>query len=205
MEDQIDEIKNALRSFIEGLIARGQPISPELREALTATIQHVERRISALRNEQEIPAGSERLWALSGGNPQAFQSYLGNYPSSGLNQISQNPGRVSNIEQRLGNQITFPSGESAAGIPKAQLNSSNVYGFSYDPRNKKMKVRFQEGSIYNYDDVPPLIFKAFQAGAIPARTKGKNKFGEWWIGKKPSLGASFFNLIRDRFPYQKVA
>ena len=205
MNDRINQIKEALRQIVQQIVQSGQPISPEVRQLLNQAIGHAESRISQLRAEQPIPAGADQLWVLAGGNPAAFQSYMGNVPNAALNLESQDPGRVSNIENRLGDKITLPAGESQAGVPKAQLNSSNVYGFAYDPTSATLRVRFQGGGMYEYDKVPPRIFKAFQAGAIPARTNGQNQYGRWWVGKNPSLGASFFNLIRDRYQYQKVA
>jgi hypothetical protein len=90
-------------------------------------------------------------------------------------------------------------------IPKADLNSSNIYGFSYDPKSKSLYVRFQGGNVYGYEGVPPQIFRVFQAGAIPAKTDGQNEYGSWWVGKRPSLGASFYELIKKGgYPYQKL-
>ena len=205
MNEEIDRIKNAIRMLMQQIVERGQPISPAVRQSLIAAIRHAEQRISQLRNEQPIPAGAENLYALAGGQPQAFASYLGDVPNPTLNQVAQQPGQVANIQSRLGNKITLPAGQVAGGVPHADLQSSNIYGFQYDPRDGHLRVRFQGGGMYDYEGVPPQAFKAFQAGAVAARTNGQNQYGRWWRGKTPSLGASFFNLIRDRYPYQKVA
>ena len=203
--DEIEAIKNQMRELLAAFAARNAPLTPELRSALAGAIDRASRKINQLRSNQPIPVDAEKLWVLSGANPEAFKSYLKSFPSQQLNQIAQEPGRLANVESRLSNQVTLPAGEQIGGIPKAPLNSSNVYGFQYDPRNSKLMVRFQGGGVYRYDGVPPSIFKIFQAGAIPAKTNGENKFGKWWVGKKPSLGATFFNIIRDLFPYQRVA
>jgi hypothetical protein len=59
--------------------------------------------------------------------------------------------------------------------------------------------------VYGYEGVPPQIFRVFQAGAIPAKTDGQNEYGSWWVGKRPSLGASFYELIKKGgYPYQKL-
>lgn len=89
--------------------------------------------------------------------------------------------------------------------------SSNVHSFGYDPENKQLLVKFQgdypqeNGPIYAYEGVPPEIFALFQKGAVPARTDGQNKWGRWYKGKTPSLGASLYTLIRTQgYPYQRL-
>ena len=92
------------------------------------------------------------------------------------------------------------------------MPSSNVEGFAYDDKSGKLLVRFlgkypnRNGPIYSYGGVPKEIFDMFQKGAVPARTDGKNKWGQWWKGKVPSIGASLFTLIKNRnYPYQRVS
>lgn len=160
-------------------------------------------KITPLR--QEIPSGVESLWTLAGGNPNAFKAYLKTFPNAQLNDLSRNKNQLDNVIGTLADRVTFPSGQVEGGVPKSELNSSNVYGFQYDPRTKTLRVRFNRGGIYEYDNVPPFVYKMFARGAIPAKTNGQNEFGSWWVGKQPSLGASFWELIRDNFPYQKVA
>jgi len=203
--DEIRQIQEAIRSILALIAQRGGALSPEMRQMVEQTIAHASARINALRSAQPIPAGAEQLWVLAGENPQAFQSYLQTVPNVALNQLSQELAQARNIEQRLADRITLPSGEQQDGIPRAPLTSSNIYGFAYNPRNSLLRVRFQGGAMYDYGGVPPAIFKIFREGAIPARTQGQNRYGRWWVGKRPSLGASFFNMIRDRFPYQRVA
>jgi len=94
----------------------------------------------------------------------------------------------------------------AEGVEPAPMNSSNIWGFSYDPEGQVLRVRFQGDGIYQYQGVPPYIFRIFQAGAVPARTTGRNSYGRWWVGKVPSLGAAFYELIRNGgYGYQRVA
>ena len=91
------------------------------------------------------------------------------------------------------------------------MDSSNVEGFAYDPKKQKLFVRFlgkypnRHGPVYSYEGVPNVIFDLFQKGAIPARTDGQNKWGKWWKGKVPSLGASMYSLIKlGGYPYQRI-
>lgn len=91
------------------------------------------------------------------------------------------------------------------------MPSSNINAFKYNPDNGNLLVQFkgdypnEEGSVYSYDGVPPEMFDLFKRGAIPATTKGSNAWGAWYPGKKPSAGSSMYHLIRDNFPFQKVA
>jgi hypothetical protein len=105
-----------------------------------------------------------------------------------------------------------------APLPQAQPKldkgypSANVYAFGYDPENQRLLVKFQgndgegKGPVYGYDKVPQNIFNLFQSGAVPARTNGQNKWGRWFKGKVPSIGASLYSLIaQNQYPYQRVA
>lgn len=92
------------------------------------------------------------------------------------------------------------------------MPSSNIEGFSYDPKNQRLYVRFlgkhpnRFGPIYSYDAVPPQVFKMFREGAVPARSNGQNKWGRWWKGKVPSMGASLYTLLKTQgYPYQRVS
>lgn len=92
------------------------------------------------------------------------------------------------------------------------MPSSNVEGFAYDDKNERLLVRFlgkypnRNGPIYGYSGVPRNIFEIFKNGAIPAKTDGKNKWGQWWRGKYPSIGAAMYHLIRaGQYPYQRLS
>ncbi len=153
-----------------------------------------------------VTPGADLLWILAGGQPDAFVNYLRTFPNPGLNALISNPTELSQTIERL--QREMPRGEPAQqdGIEHAPLQSSNIYGFKYDPKSGKLLVRFNSGSVYGYQGVPPAVFKIFQSGAVPAKTSGKNKFGKWWQGKIPSLGAAFHSLIKlGGYPYQKLS
>jgi hypothetical protein len=103
----------------------------------------------------------------------------------------------------------------AAPPEQPQLNagmpSSNIHSFGYDDKTGRLLVKFQgdypqeNGPVYAYGGVPKVIFDLFQKGAVPARTDGRNKWGSWWRGKVPSLGASLFTLIKNGgYQYQRL-
>lgn len=92
------------------------------------------------------------------------------------------------------------------------MPSSNVHSFAYDDKNGKLLVRFQDkwpgqnGPVYQYSGVPQPIFELFRRGSVAATTNGQNRWGKWFIGKKPSLGASMYALIKNGgYPYQRVS
>lgn len=91
------------------------------------------------------------------------------------------------------------------------MPSSNVESFGYDEYTGKLMVRFlgehpdRNGPIYAYEGVPKNIFDLFRKGAVPARTDGSNKWGIWWKGKKPSIGASLYALIKNGgYAYERL-
>jgi hypothetical protein len=110
------------------------------------------------------------------------------------------------------NPISAPSPPQEEPPLEEGMASSNVNSFGYDPENQRLLVKFNgrdqrdNGPVYGYDGVPKVIFDLFQSGAIPARTNGRNRWGRWWQGKVPSLGASLYTLIgQGQYPYQRLS
>lgn len=199
VRDLINSIESAIRDHYHEL-------SSEERNSINDTLSEA---IGILRSREsprmETPRGAEILWLLAGENPRAFQAYLRSFPNQQFNAFSRNPQAVQGAIQNFQSRITPEQGQVENGVPKSDLQSSNIYGFQYDPSSSMLRVRFNNGGVYEYDNVPPNVFRMFQRGAIPAKTDGQNQWGAWWKGKQPSLGASFHELIRDNFPYERVA
>lgn len=113
------------------------------------------------------------------------------------------------IEEFAPQQI--PTSPSTPQVSQAPYPSSNVYGFDYDYENKKLLVKFMgkdqadAGSVYSYDNVPRFIFDILKRGAVPPKTSGSNRWHTWKKGVMPSHGAAMYHLIRNNYPYQKVA
>lgn len=171
-----------------------------------------EKKVEDEAPKTDIPDGAELLWILSGENPEAFTQYLRTYPGDDLTALANNPAHLNYVISELQRRITSPYGQSSEGIPKDNLQSSTVYGFTYDPSSKKLRVKFQgddaegQGPVYEYDEVPANIFKMFQSAAIPAKTSGSNKWGRWWVQKSPSRGASMNALIKKGgYNYRKIS
>lgn len=215
----LEDLINQLLIGIQETLQSGEILSDEFQGALAQELQTTTNRIDQLRAEigqqqqqqQEPPTGpapsadAQLLWQLAGQQEQAFISYLREFPSPATQSLLANPAELSRTIEYLSRM--FPQGQPAVldGIQHADLNSSNIWGTNYDPKTGTMKVRFQGGSEYEYDGVPANIYRAFIHGNAAARTKGKNEYGEWWVGKNPSLGAAMNQYIKaGNFPYRKL-
>jgi hypothetical protein len=220
-EDEIRELREALMRILQGVqdtIASGEVLSDEfqgvLAQAINATTQRMDQLQSEIGQRPPVeppargpePVGVDLLWQLSAGDETAFVGYLRTFPDPALNALLRNPTQlrqtIADLQQRMppGQQPTSPE-----GIPHADINSSNIYGFRYNPKNGQLMVRFQNGGVYGYSGVPAGVFNTFRQGAVPAATNGQNEHGRWWTGKQPSLGAAFYNLIRQGgYAYQRL-
>lgn len=157
-----------------------------------------------------VPMGSDLLWILSGSNPQSFVNYLRTYPGEGFQELASNPAQLASVIERL--EQSHPAGEAGIapdGIPNTELPSSNVAGMKYDPRSGKLLVKFHgvgKEPVYQYEGVPPQIFKILQHGNAFAQTKGKNRWGQWWPMKNPSIGAALNQYLKaGGYPYQRLS
>lgn len=88
-----------------------------------------------------------------------------------------------------------PAKEVSEALTK-DMKSSVIRKTEYDPAKNLLKVVFNNSHSYTYDDVPEEIYNKLTEGAIPAKTKGENEYGRWWVGKQPSTGAAFNQLIK---------
>lgn len=96
-------------------------------------------------------------------------------------------------------------------LPPAPYPSSNIHAFQYDPKSKKLIVKFQDeypktnGPVYAYDNVPEFIYEIFSRGAVGPKTSGKNRWHRWKKGVTPSLGAAMSALVKKGgFPYRRL-
>lgn len=191
----------ALLDYIE---RNGANLNRLTQNLLTELLTEVNEYLAPV--ETTISPEIGRTWHLAGGNPGVFVNYLRNMPNPEARALVSNEGQLQAVIQRLQQNQPQERNREIGGIPQAPIQSSNVWGFAYSQPERKLYVRFQGDGIYEYQNVPPSIFKEFQEGAVPAKTNGENNFGRWWRGKQPSLGASFYELIRQRnYPYQRVA
>lgn len=125
-------------------------------------------------------------------------------------------GLLAQVIEHVGNRIQQlrtggPGITPPTPVPPAGIPSSNVAGMDYDDETGRLLVQFlgkypnRQGPIYQYGGIPRVIAELLQRGMIPARTKGQNRWGAWWPGKVPSLGASLYTLIKNEgYPYQRL-
>jgi hypothetical protein len=201
----VDDFTSQLEQLLNYLEQNAGSLNGPTQQMIVEFLGEVNELINA-PIESTIPTSAGMLWYISGGNPQVFTDYLKQIPDPELNGLLNNQVQLKNVIRRLSENQPQERNREVQGIPQAPIQSSNIWGFSYEPADKKLYVRFQGDGIYEYDGVPPQVFNLFQQGAIPAKTDGQNQYGRWWKGKSPSLGASLFELIKQRgYPYQKVA
>lgn len=212
----LEQLVNELLAGIQDVLQSGEVLSDEFQGALAQELEATTQRIDQLRGEigQQPPTAqitptpsndAQLLWILAGQQEQAFISYLRDFPSNETRALLANPTLLSQTIDQLSRMMPAGQQPYINGIQHADLNSSNIWGTAYDPQSGKMKVRFQGGSEYEYDGVPENIYRAFTKGNASAKTKGKNRYGEWWVGKNPSLGAAMNQYIKaGGFNYRKI-
>ena len=213
--DELEDMMHALLLGVQDVLMSGENLDDEVQLALAATLSNMSTRLDELRLEEsqrgpepEGPAPSEEiqlLWVLAGQQQQAFISYLREYPSPSTRDLLENPTKLAQVLEYLSYHNPPSPKVPIDGIPHADLNSSNVWGSRYNPKNSQMVVRFQNGAEYKYFNISPNIYAIFSKGNASAKTKGKNQWGEWWPGKNPSLGAALHQFIKQAgYPYQKI-
>lgn len=77
-------------------------------------------------------------------------------------------------------------------------DSSNVDRLKYFEDTKKLVIKFNDGSYYTYSGIEPDEFNAIVEGDATCRTSGSNEFGEWEVGKTPSVGAAVWKFLIDK-------
>jgi len=206
MDDLID--------LLQSLMKQAESLADELSEEEMKQIFQIFQDASEIISENQaqdqsveapISDNVQLLWQLSGGQPNAFASYLREFPDPSLQSLLSNPSLLASTIERLQQNHPVDISGSIDGIPHAPLNSSNIYGFKFNPSSKKLRVRFHGGSEYEYSDIPNVIFNLFSHGNATATTNGKNKFGSWFKGKNPSLGAALNQYIKKGgFSYKRL-
>jgi hypothetical protein len=136
------------------------------------------------------------------------QQGIENFSDEAKYAVTQFLGTALDRIQQLEQGVTPPIPD----MPQAEIPSSNIDAFRYDDKSGRLFVKFlgkfpnRQGPVYSYSGIPKPIVDLFQRGAIPARTDGQNKWGKWWKGKVPSLGASLYTLIKTaNYPYTRMS
>lgn len=77
-------------------------------------------------------------------------------------------------------------------------DSSNVDRVKYFEEDKRLVVKFNDGSYYTYFDIDETVFFSIIEGDATCKTEGENEFGEWFVGKSPSVGAAIWKYLIDK-------
>ena len=214
--EYLEDILDSILAGVQEMLQSGEMLPPELQELIANEITNLTQEIDGLYETQNgasepdyptppITDNINLLWILAGGQPNAFVSYLREFPDPEMSSLLHDPNLLSQTIDHLSRNSPIERFGQQDGFPQAALQSSNVYGFKFDPRTKRLKVRFQSGSVYEYGGVPDQIFNLFSHGNASARTTGQNQHGAWWRGKNPSLGAALNQYIKEGgFPYKRL-
>jgi len=219
MTPQIEELEDLLDQLIiaaQSLMASGEGFPTALQNEITQEIAALNQEIETLYQQEtgetipgsvtpSVPDNVKLVWILAGGREDVFKDYLSNFPDPSFQQILANPSELERIVTDLHrNEPINNRGEQADGIPKSEINSSNVYGVQYDFKKKNLLVRFNNGAVYAYD-APPQLYNLVAGGRASATTDDKRKPMRWWRSKTPSLGAAVWQHLRNTgVPYRRL-
>ena len=82
--------------------------------------------------------------------------------------------------------------------------SSNVRKMMYQDETEILTIQFNDKSIYTYFNVKFDDFWSISDGNTICKTEGRDKYGSWFVGKTPSVGAAVHKYLIDRgVSYQK--
>lgn len=211
MNPRIEALEDALDNILAGiqeLLQAGQSISPELQRMAAEEINALTQEIDRLYNEDlnQAPSDNVRLvWILAGGQEDAFTSYLSNFPDPEFQRLLSNPSQLERTIQELHASNLIPEEPQVAdGFEKTQLNSSNVFGVKYDFKKNRLLIRFNNGSVYEYN-TPPQMYNLIAGGRASATTDDKRNPMRFWRGKNPSIGAAVWQYLRNgNVPYRRL-
>lgn len=107
--------------------------------------------------------------------------------------------KIKFFEELFGEALTEETVEEAFRKWRADnIQSSNVKKIMYNDETREMFIQFQDRSIYTYFEVPFQLFLDVSGGKATCITTGENKYGSWFVGKTPSVGAAVHKLLVKR-------
>ena len=74
-------------------------------------------------------------------------------------------------------------------------DSSNVDRMKYFEDKEELVVKFNDGTYYTYTGVSSGTFNSVLEGDAACITSGSNEYGEWEVGKYPSVGAALYKYL----------
>jgi hypothetical protein len=80
---------------------------------------------------------------------------------------------------------------------RSDPSSASVKKMMYNDETFELVIEFNGGDKYTYFDVDFNVFKDIFQGNGVCRTEGSNKWGEWYVGKSPSVGAAVYQILEE--------
>lgn len=126
-------------------------------------------------------------------------------PEKAINVVKSKLAEVVEGYKMGGKDFTAKTVAETNKALKKDLASSVIKKTEYNKDRDELRVIFNNNHTYMYEDVPEEVYQNLTKGGTPAKTKGENEFGMWWVGKKPSLGATFNQLIKKGgYGYKRI-
>ena len=126
-------------------------------------------------------------------------------PEKAINVVKSKLAEIAGAGKSEGKEFTAKTVAETNKALKKDLASSVIKRTEYNPDRDELHVIFNNNHTYMYEDVPQEVYEQLVKGGTPAKTKGENAFGMWWVGKKPSLGATFNQLIKKGgYGYKRI-
>lgn len=89
--------------------------------------------------------------------------------------------------------------------PVQAIPSSTIRSLHYNAKDKYAQALFQDGSIYEYFNVPEEDLNEVRGGNAIVKGEGENAFRIYYPGKDPSVGAAFDRFIKKGgYDYNKI-
>lgn len=76
--------------------------------------------------------------------------------------------------------------------------SSNADTIEYETEKKELKIKFNDGDTYLYENVGYDLFEKVWLGKASCVTSGSSPYGSWEIGDSPSVGAAIHKFLIKR-------
>ncbi len=87
---------------------------------------------------------------------------------------------------------------------RRNLNSANVDRILFNDETLELAIQFKEGDVYIYPNQSKEMFDSLVRGEGICRTEGENKWGSWFVGKTPSIGAAVYSkLVETEADFRK--
>jgi hypothetical protein len=85
---------------------------------------------------------------------------------------------------------------------RSNPNSANVEKILYNDETKDLVLRFHGGGTYTYPNIEFSEFRDIVEGKAACVTEGESRWGSWYVGKQPSVGAAVHKyLVKKNAPF----